>query len=304
MLSVARAVSSAALATIAVGLLRQATAYISFYSGDEHHRKAICGKGSHWDWSLSSDCFRVGLLWPVLLLLAIGLSFGALAVYCLLSNSLQSAGFCGVGNREKPVRRPLGPAIMRDNRAKTGRVVVALSVAQDALLLYAWNHKAEAAAFTHAYTSLVALFALLIAISNVAFLAIYAYSDRMLYAGLFPWPLPTLVLLHLFIGSCEIYYSFFTPATGNVPIFGLKASLYSNTLVVSTLMSAILLLTYLCTQLRPVFVRPPVTGSIADSQQLEYLPADDVEANGDDDNETTPLARHAGQKPVSLVESP
>ncbi|KAJ2104767.1 hypothetical protein GGI16_002638, partial [Coemansia sp. S142-1] len=186
---------------------------------------------------------------------------------------------------------------MRDNRAKAGRVIVALSVAQDALLLYAWNRKAEAAAFTHAYTLLVALFALLIAISNAAFLAIYAYSDRMLYAGLFPWPLPTLVLLHLLIGSCEIYYSFFTPATGNVPIFGHKASLYSNTLVVSTLMSAILLLTYLCTQLRPVFVRPPVTGSIADSQQLEYLPADDVEANGNYDDETTPLARHAGQKP-------
>ncbi|KAJ2073731.1 hypothetical protein GGH13_001799, partial [Coemansia sp. S155-1] len=304
MLSVARAVSSAALAAIAVGLLRQATAYISFYSGNEHHRKAICGKESHWDWSLSSDCFRVGLLWPVLLLLAIGLSFGALAVYCLLPNSLESAGFCGVGNRETPVRRPLGPAIMRDNRAKAGRVIVALSVAQDALLLYAWNRKAEAAAFTHAYTLLVALFALLVAISNAAFLAIYAYSDRMLYAGLFPWPLPTLVLLHLLIGSCEIYYSFFTPATGNVPIFGHKASLYSNTLVVSTLMSAILLLTYLCTQLRPVFVRPPVTGSIADSQQLEYLPADDVEANGNYDDETTPLARHAGQKPVSLVESP
>ncbi|KAJ1910855.1 hypothetical protein LPJ71_003084, partial [Coemansia sp. S17] len=41
----------------------------------------------------------------------------------------------------------------------------------------------------------------------------------------------------------------------------------------------------------------------ADSQQLEYSLAADVEANADDD-ETTPLARRADQKPVPLVESP
>ncbi|KAJ2115005.1 hypothetical protein IW146_002642 [Coemansia sp. RSA 922] len=200
-----------------------------------------------------------------------------------------------------PVRRPLGSAIMRDNRAKVGRYVVAMSVAQAALLIYAGSHKAEAAVFTHLYTSLVAHFSVLIAICNAIFLAIYVYSDRMLYAGLFPWPLPTLVLLHLIVGSCEIYYSFFTPATRNVPIFGRKASLYSNTLVVSTFVSVILLLTYTRAQLRPVFVRPPVTGPAA--ANLEYSLAADVEANADDD-ETTPLARRADQKPVPLVESP
>ncbi|KAJ2876876.1 hypothetical protein GGH93_000367 [Coemansia aciculifera] len=279
------------------------TTYISLYSGNKHHRKALCGKGSHWDWSLSSDCFRIGLLWPVLLLVAAGLSFAALAVYFLLPGTFKSAGFCGVGNREKPVRRPLGPAIMRDNRAKVGRAVMALSIAQAALLIYAWSHKAEAAVFTHLYTSLIAHLAALIAITNAVFLAVYVYSDRMLYAGLFPWPLPTLVLLHLLLGSCEIYYSFFTPATRNVPVFGRKASLYSNTLVVSTLMSAVLLLTYTRSQLRPVFVRPLASGPADSQQQLEYSLADDVEANADDD-EVTPLARRADQKPVPLVESP
>ncbi|KAJ2335322.1 hypothetical protein GGH92_008060, partial [Coemansia sp. RSA 2673] len=175
MISFARAVPSAAFATIAVGLLRQASVHVSFYSGDKQPREVLCGKESHWDWSLDSDCFRVGFLWPILLLLVAGLSFAALAVYCLLPNSLESAGFCGVGNRENPVRRPLGPAIMRDNRTNAGRVVVALSVAWAALLLYAWNHKAEAAIFTHTFMLLAALFAVLIAISNTAFLAIYIY---------------------------------------------------------------------------------------------------------------------------------
>ncbi|KAJ2880697.1 hypothetical protein H4R27_004562, partial [Coemansia aciculifera] len=304
MVAVARAVSSSAFAAIAVWMLCQATAYIALYSGDKHHRTALCGKGSHLDWSLDSDCFRVGLLWPVLLLLVAGLSFVALAIYNLLPGTFKSTGFCGVGNREKPVRRPLGLAIMCDNRAKVGRAVMALSVAQAALLIYAWSRKAEAAVFTHLYTSLIAHLAALIAIANAVFLAVYVYSDRMLYAGLFPWPLPTLVLLHLLIGSCEIYYSFFTPATHNVPIFGHKASLYSNTLVASTLISAVLLLTYLCAQLRPVFVRPLASGPAADSQQLACSLADDVEANADDDDEVTPLARHADQKPTPLVESP
>ncbi|KAJ2881034.1 hypothetical protein H4R27_004351, partial [Coemansia aciculifera] len=304
MVTVARAVASSAFAAVVVLFLRQATAYISFYSGNKHHRKALCGKGSDWYWSLDSNCFRIGFLWPVLLLLAAGLSFAMLAIYSLLPSSFMSTGFCGVGNREKPVRRPLGPTIMQDNRTKVGRAVVALSIAQAALLIYAWNHKAEAAVFTHAYTSLMTLFAVLIAVANTVFPVKYAYSDHMLYAGLFPWPLPTLVLLHLLISVCETYYSFFTPATRNVPIIGRKESVYSNALVVSTLMSAILLLTYFYAQLRPVFVRPLLPGSIADLQQLESTPENGIEANGDDgDDEVTPLACRTDTKPVSLVDT-
>ncbi|KAJ2808889.1 hypothetical protein H4S07_003308, partial [Coemansia furcata] len=305
MVTVARAVSAAISAAAAVVLLRQTTTYVSFYSGDKHHRNALCGKESHWEWSMSSACYRVGLLWPVLLLLVSSLSSAALAVYCLLPAGAKSAGFCGVGNRDKPVRRPHGPAIMRDNRAKVGRAVMAVSVAQAALLAYAWTHRAETAYFAHTYLAFVALFAALIAIANTACHVVYVYSDRMLYTGLFPWPLPTLVLLHLLVGSFEIYYSFFTPATRNVPIFGRKASLYSNTLVVSTFMSLMLLFTYTRAQLRPVFVRPLVAGPVDDSQHLEYTPVGDVEANrDDDDDEVTPLARRADQKPVPLVESP
>ncbi|KAJ2908621.1 hypothetical protein GGI21_002703, partial [Coemansia aciculifera] len=99
--------------------------------------------------------------------------------------------------------------------------------------------------------------------------------DRMLYAGLFPWPLPTLVLVQLLIGVCEIYYSFFTPATRNVPIFGYYASLYANTLVASTLLSVVMLFFYARAQLRPVFAHPLLSESATDSKYLEYPPTND-----------------------------
>ncbi|KAJ2825250.1 hypothetical protein FBU31_003767, partial [Coemansia sp. 'formosensis'] len=304
MVTVNRAVPAAMSATAAVLLLRHATTYILFYSGDEHNRKALCGNESHWDWSLDSDCFRVGFLWPVLLLLVFSLSTAAITVYFLLSASFKSPGFCGVGNRDKPVRLPPGPVIMHDNRGKVGRTVMAISVAQAALLAYSWIHNAEAAYFTHTHTSLVAMFAMLTAIANDAFLALYVCSDRRLYAGLFPWPLPTSVLLHLLVGLCEVYYSFFTPTTHNVPIIGPKASLYSNILVVSTLMSVILLFSYSCAQHRPVFIRPLVPRSAADAQQLELALENDVEAcDENDDDETTPLSCRADKKPVQLVDT-
>ncbi|KAJ2348008.1 hypothetical protein GGH91_001582, partial [Coemansia sp. RSA 2671] len=142
-----------------------------------------------------------------------------------------------------------------------------------------------------------------VALANALFLALYIYSDRMLYAGLFPWPLPALVLLNQLISSCEVYFSFFTPATGDVPIFGRSASLYSNTLVVSTLISSVLVLGYSRAQLRPVFARPLT--AVSDSRHLEhYMPAHDVEANAYGDSDATPLARSADIKPMPLVESP
>ncbi|KAJ2810673.1 hypothetical protein FBU31_007936, partial [Coemansia sp. 'formosensis'] len=181
---------------------------------------------------------------------------------------------------------------------------MAISVAQAALLTYAWIHNVKAAYFAHTYTSLVVLFAVLTAISNAAFLALYVCSDCRLYAGLFPWPLPTLVLVHLLVGLCEVYFSLFTPATHNVPIIGHKASLYSNILVVSTLMSVILLFSYSCAQHRPVFIRPLVPRSATDAQQLELALENDIEACvEDDDDETTPLSCRADKKPVQLVDT-
>ncbi|KAJ2811299.1 Transporter of the ATP-binding cassette (ABC), partial [Coemansia furcata] len=137
---------------------------------------------------------------------------------------------------------------MRDNHAKVGRAVMAISVAQATLLIYAWSHRAKTAYFAHAYLALVTLFAVLIAIANATCLAIYVYSDRML-------------------------------------------------------MSVILLLSYARVQLRPVFTRPPVAGSVANLQPLEYTPVSDVKANHNDDDEVTPLARCADEKPMPLVES-
>ncbi|KAJ2745104.1 hypothetical protein GGI20_002437 [Coemansia sp. BCRC 34301] len=190
---------------------------------------------------------------------------------------------------------------MRDNRTRVGSTVVALSIAQTALLAFAWQYGAGPNVLARTYTLLSAQFVGLVATTNAVAFAVYLFSDRMLYAGLFPWPLPTLVLMHLLIGSCEIYYSFFTPATRHVPIFGFKASIHSNTIVASTLLSANMLLTYTRAQMRPFFVRPLLSGS-ANLQYLEYTLANDVEANKDDD-EATPLARHADQKPESLVKT-
>ncbi|KAJ2744463.1 Transporter of the ATP-binding cassette (ABC), partial [Coemansia sp. BCRC 34301] len=190
---------------------------------------------------------------------------------------------------------------MRDNRTRVGSTVVALSVAQTALLAFAWQYGTGPNVLARTYTLLSVQLVGLVATANAVAFAVYLFSDRMLYAGLFPWPLPTLVLMHLLIGSCEIYYSFFTPATRHVPIFGFKASIHSNALVASTLLSATMLLTYTRAQVRPFFVRPLLSGS-ADSQYLEYTPANDVEANEDDD-EATPLARRADQKPEPLVKT-
>ncbi|KAJ2409872.1 hypothetical protein GGI10_004627, partial [Coemansia sp. RSA 2530] len=289
-----KAVSSVALATVAVWLLHEV---------NSHSHKDMCSKQSDWDWSLDSDCFRVGFLWPLLLLLAMVILSAALAVYCLLPRSQNSTGFCGVGNREKPVRRLLGLAIMRDNRLSIGCSVVALSSAQAALLWYAWNSLADPTSLMRSYIALSFQLAMFVALANALFLALYIYSDRMLYAGLFPWPLPALVLLNQLISSCEVYFSFFTPATGDVPIFGRSASLYSNTLVVSTLISSVLVLGYSRAQLRPVFARPLT--AVSDSGHLEhYMPAHDVEANAYGDSDATPLARSADIKPMPLVESP
>ncbi|KAJ2332960.1 Transporter of the ATP-binding cassette (ABC), partial [Coemansia sp. RSA 2673] len=122
----------------------------------------------------------------------------------------------------------------------------------------------------------------------------------MVYAGLIPWPLSALVLLQLAIGSCESYYSFFTPDTRNVPIAGRNASLRSNVLVLSTLISALLYFTYSRAQLRPVFVRP--LPNSASQQHAGYVLADtEIE---DDDDEATPLARRTEKKPAALVDSP
>ncbi|KAJ2464620.1 hypothetical protein GGI02_004941, partial [Coemansia sp. RSA 2322] len=122
----------------------------------------------------------------------------------------------------------------------------------------------------------------------------------MVYAGLFPWPLSALVLLQLAIGSCESYYSFFTPDTRNVPIAGRNASLRSNVLVLSTLISALLYFTYSRAQLRPVFVRP--LPNSASQQHAGYVLADtEIE---DDDDDATPLAPRTEKKPAALVDSP
>ncbi|KAJ1998503.1 Transporter of the ATP-binding cassette (ABC), partial [Coemansia thaxteri] len=267
---------------------------------DEKHE--LCGSQSQWVWwSLDSDCFRTGFLWPALLLLAAGSASAALAASLLLPGRWQSSnGFCSVGNREKPMRRPPGPVIVQDNRIQVGSTVVVLSVIQAALLVFGWRYDRSNANFALAYSAIAAQLAVLIALASAAFLAVYIRSNSMVYAGLFPWPLPTLVLLQLVVALCEIYYSFFTPDTRHVPISGREASLHSNMLVLTTLISALLYFNYLRAQLRPVFVRP-LSNSASSLDFAEGVTADsDVGAYSDD---TTPLAPRTAQKPAALVDS-
>ncbi|KAJ2681558.1 hypothetical protein IWW39_006306, partial [Coemansia spiralis] len=179
MSAITKVVLSIISAAAAAWFFCQATNYISLYSGKKRHREDLCGKQSDWDWSLGSDCFRRGFLWPVILLVAAGASFVALAIYCLLPRSLKSSGVFGVGSQEKPVRHPLGPATMRDNRTGVGCAAVALSVAQATLLTYAWVCQAEAV-FSHTYYALVSCSAVVVAIANAVFLARYMHSSRML----------------------------------------------------------------------------------------------------------------------------
>ncbi|KAJ2334785.1 Transporter of the ATP-binding cassette (ABC), partial [Coemansia sp. RSA 2673] len=164
------------------------------------------------------------------------------------------------------MRRPPGPVIVQDNRVQVGSTVVVLSAT----------------------------------LASDSFLAVYIRSNSMVYAGLFPWPLPTLVLLQLVVALCEIYYSFFTLDTRHVPIAGREASLHSNMLVFTTLISALLYFNYLRAQLRPVFARP-LSNSASSLDFAEGVTADsDVGAYSDD---TTPLAPRTAQKPAALVDS-
>ncbi|KAJ1999973.1 hypothetical protein GGI04_004342, partial [Coemansia thaxteri] len=294
-----RAVFGTASAAVAAFLLRRLAVHSAAYLAGSKHD--LCGKQSQWAWSLSSDCFRTGFLWPALLLLAASSASAALAASLLLPGHWQSSnGFCSVGSREKSVRCPPGPVIMQDNRAQVGSTVVVLSVIQAALLVFGWRYDHPDTNFALAYPAIAAQLTVLITLASIVYLIVYKRSNSMVYAGLFPWPLSALVLLQLAIGSCESYYSFFTPDTRNVPIAGRNASLRSNVLVLSTLISALLYFTYSRAQLRPVFVRP-LPNSVSQLDSAEHALTDsDIEAEDDD---ATPLAPRTAQKPAALADS-
>ncbi|KAJ2464696.1 hypothetical protein GGI02_004915, partial [Coemansia sp. RSA 2322] len=161
-----RGVFGIAPAAVAAFSLRRLAGHSAAYLAGSKHD--LCGKQSQWAWSLSSDCFRTGFLWPALLLLAASSASAALAASLLLPGHWQSSnGFCSVGSREKSVRRPPGPVIMQDNRAQVGSTVVVLSVIQAALLVFGWQHDHPDTNFALAYPAIAAQLTVLITLASI-----------------------------------------------------------------------------------------------------------------------------------------
>ncbi|KAJ2161125.1 hypothetical protein GGF46_001714 [Coemansia sp. RSA 552] len=185
-----------------------------------------------------------------------------------------------------------------DNRLRTGVAVIVSHLFQAALAALWWGHYAEAGPSSR-YPQLLAqssAFAALAAIGCVGALA--CSSNRLCRAGLFPWPLPALAAVQLLVGLGEMYFSFFTPHTSNVPICGRHASPRANLLTATTLVSIVTQLLYLHVQWRPVFSRPH-------SESAPHtLAVDDVEAMDEPDSDVTPLAKPTDQRTDQLLDTP
>ncbi|KAJ2510705.1 hypothetical protein GGI11_005379, partial [Coemansia sp. RSA 2049] len=160
---------------------------------------AVCG-AEGWARTMHNGCFREGFLWPAILYLAASAA-SLVAAACLAfpgTRADHSAASplvrLGVGNTAKCVRRPPGAATMSDNRRAVGAGVVAAAAAQMAVHGAWWRHQLQhsAAAGDRAYpAALLETSALVLAAAAVLVLALWR-SNRLVYAGLFPWPLPAL----------------------------------------------------------------------------------------------------------------
>ncbi|KAJ2557112.1 hypothetical protein EV175_001548, partial [Coemansia sp. RSA 1933] len=136
----------------------------------------------------------------------------------------------------------------------------------------------------------------LVLLACAIFLAALWRSNRMFYSGLFPWIVPAVVGVQFVSGLVEMYASFFTDKNLDVPIVGSHASLRSNLLVSTTVVSMILLVLFSCVQERPVFIC-----SDEGSDNTSTLPSGDKEYSNDDD--ATPLARSNEHKANELVDT-
>ncbi|KAJ2522195.1 hypothetical protein GGI11_001797 [Coemansia sp. RSA 2049] len=284
-------------------LLQNKTHVLAFSSVDS--RRAVCD-GTTWAWSLESDCFRNGFLWPALLLLASGLA--ALAFFLCLAfppkpssrfatNGDAPLGRLGVGARKRPVRRPPGPVTLVDNRIGAGLVVLVALAVQTGLYAAWWANSRFFGVLSSEdllYPDALAKSATMVLLFSAVSLSALSNSNRLAYIGLFPWVLPALVVLQLLIGVSEIYASFFTDVNLSVPIVGSRASFRSNALVASTVFSFVLLVFFSLVQQRPLYLRPVVAGdsSTLPSSSSSFIREDPEDREGGvEESEATPLAR-------------
>ncbi|KAJ1965592.1 hypothetical protein GGI12_000643, partial [Dipsacomyces acuminosporus] len=300
--AVSQTVIAAASGAAALHPLYELAHLVSEFQSSDRNKR-LCG-GSKWSWSLSSDCFRSGFLWPAVLLLVISAGLFALAWKLLPRNAGKTFS---VGNQEKPVRRPLGKVVLVDNRTRVGAAVLILSIAHT-VISAAWSLDAARREGTSKsvnevfYSTTLARSSWLTTLACAVCFVRYIRSDRLLYAGLFPWALPALVGVQLLAGLIEIYFSFFTPEHAEEPFWGPDASARSLFLESTTLGSLGLVILYSLVHYRPAFLRPDTDGSTTPYS----LVADEADAAQDEsiDDDTTPLGQKAGKKPTPLVDTP
>ncbi|KAJ2688134.1 hypothetical protein GGH99_003095, partial [Coemansia sp. RSA 1285] len=181
-------------------LVSHASAFPLLTPGDGASAAACGAEG--WARTMHNGCFREGFLWPAILYLAASAA-SLLAAACLAFpgtradySAVSPLARLGVGNTAKCVRRPPGPVTMADNRRAVGVGVVAAAAAQMAVhgawWRYQLKHSAAAAAGARAYpAALLETSAVVLAAAAALVLALWR-SNRLVYAGLFPWPLPAL----------------------------------------------------------------------------------------------------------------
>ncbi|KAJ2850080.1 hypothetical protein IWW36_002185 [Coemansia brasiliensis] len=187
----------------------------------------------------------------------------------------------------KPVRRPPGATDVVDNRFLMGWLITTLWLVQ-AKLLAAWWFVASDSRLYMPIQAQISAFA---AVSAVICMTNYTASpSRIDYIGLYPWPLPLLAGVQTLVGAINMYRSFFTLETRNVPMFGFEATANANFLTLSTLVALITLFTHSLVQHRAMFIRTN------DAQP----PISDAQTN----DERTPLARRNDLTPSQLIDTP
>ncbi|KAJ2808508.1 hypothetical protein H4R20_000852 [Coemansia guatemalensis] len=279
----------AGLASLLAGLywLRSLASLASLYVNDDGD--ALCG-GTHWRWSLESDCIRTNFLWPAVLL-----GVGAAAAILFAQQLLLRRG-CGspTDYGKNTLRRLPGAVVVVDNRLWVGAAVAILAVFQTGLFGTWWSNAKHRQIALPQMQAQVSGFVAVAAVASIVTLA-GSGSKRLDQAGLFPLALPILVATQLAVGASEMYYSFLTPQKSSEAMWGRHATFRANILTATTLLSFAHMLAHGLVQRRALFMRAE-----ADSAAAQAVSGD--EANGDE--EVTPLARRTDQRPSQLADTP
>ncbi|KAJ1931830.1 hypothetical protein FBU59_006581, partial [Linderina macrospora] len=249
----------------------------------------LCG-GAEWAWTPSNECFRTSFLWPGLILVSAGGGSAYLAIKTLLRKDQETA--------PQSARRPPGKVVLVDNRASVGALIALLTVALEALTV-AWT--ASSTTLTEQLLACsMGLGSLLVAVTSVfSYIAFLRSRDRLSYYGLFPSYVPKLSGILLALGMGEMYYSFFTPETSDVP-FWFGATSRSRFVVATTALNFVLIVLFSIVQQGAAFLRPDMPEDVGTEVPSRY---EAIESSSTD-LELTPLAQMRGRKQPELIDTP